>query len=82
MTALLLEVANQIVFETLKHARDIKAAPICDAVLDNRGIVIALQTEDGCALLRPDIAQEKPGGVSALVRALVACVVHLKNYRI
>ena len=62
MTALTLEVANRIVLESLKHARDIEAAPICVAVLDNRGILIALQTEDGCALLRPDIAQGKAWG--------------------
>lgn len=62
MTDIALEVANQIVTAAIKHAREINAAPICVAVLDNRGIVRALQTEDGCALLRPDIAQGKAWG--------------------
>ena len=62
MAALTLDMANQIVCGAIKHAREIDAAPICVAVLDNRGIVRALQTEDGCALLRPDIAQGKARG--------------------
>ena len=62
MTELSLEIANQIVAEALKHARSVDAAPLSVAVLDNRGIVRALQTEDDCALLRPDIAQGKAWG--------------------
>ena len=62
MADLSLEIANQIVCGAIKHAREINAAPICVAVMDNRGIVRALQTEDGCALLRPDIAQGKAWG--------------------
>ena len=62
MADLTLDIANQIVFGAIKHAREINAEPICVAVLDNRGIVRALQTEDGCALLRPDIAQGKAWG--------------------
>jgi uncharacterized protein GlcG (DUF336 family) len=62
MTELTLETANQIVYGAIKHAREINAAPLCVVVLDNRGIVRALQTEDGCALLRPDIAQGKAWG--------------------
>lgn len=62
MPDITLDVANQIVTAAIKHARKIGAAPISIAVLDNRGIVRALQTEDGCALLRPDIAQGKAWG--------------------
>ena len=62
MVNLTLDAANQIVSGAIRHAREIDAAPLCVAVLDNRGIVIALQTEDGCALLRPDIAQGKAWG--------------------
>lgn len=62
MAELTLDIANKIVSGAIKHAREINAAPICVAVLDNRGIVRALQTEDGCALLRPDIAQGKAWG--------------------
>ena len=62
MTELTLDIANKIVSAAMKHAREVKAAPLCVAVLDNRGIVRALQTEDGCALLRPDIAQGKAWG--------------------
>lgn len=62
MADLTLDIANQIVSGAIKHAREINAAPICVAVLDNRGIVRALQTEDGCALLRPGIAQGKAWG--------------------
>jgi uncharacterized protein GlcG (DUF336 family) len=62
MADLTLDIANQIVASAIQHAREINAAPICVAVMDNRGIVRALQTEDGCALLRPDIAQGKAWG--------------------
>ena len=62
MAELTLDIANQIVTEAIKHAREVNAAPVCVADLDNRGTVRALQTEDGCALLRPDIAQGKAWG--------------------
>ena len=62
MAELTLDMANKIVSGAINHAREISAAPLCVAVLDNRGIVRALQTEDGCALLRPDIAQGKAWG--------------------
>ncbi len=62
MPALTLDIANRIINEARKHARELDAAPLCIAVLDSRGIVVALQTEDGCALLRPDIAQGKAWG--------------------
>lgn len=62
MSELTLDTANKIVTAAMKHAREVDAAPLCVAVLDNRGIVRALQTEDGCALLRPDIAQGKAWG--------------------
>ena len=66
MAELTLNIANLIVSSAMKHAREINAAPICVAVLDNRGVVRVLQTEDGCALLRPDIAQGKAWGSIAL----------------
>lgn len=62
MTSLTLDMANKIVSGTIKHARELNAVPICVAVMDNRGVLRALQTEDGCALLRPDIAQGKAWG--------------------
>jgi len=62
MADLTLDIANHIVSGAIRHAREISAAPLCVAVLDNRGIVRALQTEDGCALLRPDIAQGEAWG--------------------
>ena len=82
MAALTLEIANQIVTEAIKHARAIDAAPICVAVLDNRGIVVALQTEDGCALLRPDIAQGKAWsnlGIGASTRSMRSAFEDLPN---
>lgn len=62
MAELTLDMANKIVSGAINHAREISAAPICVAAFDNRGIVRALQTEDGCAPLRPDIAQGKAWG--------------------
>ena len=62
MANLTLDIANQIVSGAINHAREVNAAPISVAVLDNRGVVRAMQTEDGCALLRPDIAQGKAWG--------------------
>ena len=82
MAGLTLEIANQIVSEARKHARSIDAAPICIAVLDSRGVVIALQTEDGCALLRPDIAQGKAWsnlGIGASTRSMRSAFEELPN---
>jgi Uncharacterized protein, possibly involved in utilization of glycolate and propanediol len=82
MAVLTLEIANQIVFEARKYARSIDAAPICIAVLDIRGVVIVLQTEDGCALLRPDIAQGKAWsnlGMGASTRSMRSAFEELPN---
>ena len=82
MSALTLEIANRIVFEARKHARAIDAAAICVAVLDERGVVVALQTEDGCALLRPDIAQGKAWsnlGIGASTRSMQGAFEELPN---
>ena len=82
MSALTLEIASQIVVEARKHARSIDAAPVCIAVLDTRGVVVALQTEDGCALLRPDIAQGKAWsnlGIGASTRSMRNAFEELPN---
>lgn len=59
MTVLTLDVANLIVAEVRKHARTIDAKPLCIAILDNRGVIVTIQTEDGSPLLRPQVAHGK-----------------------
>ena len=54
--------ANRIVDAALEKARSENMAPMAVAVVDTAGIVRALQSEDGCALLRTDIAYAKAWG--------------------
>jgi uncharacterized protein GlcG (DUF336 family) len=57
-----LEKAELIVDAALKHARQAKMKPLCVAVLDAAGTLVALKKEDGASFLRPQIAQAKAWG--------------------
>ncbi len=61
-TALNLAAANSLITAALAHARTHSVAPLCVAVLDAGGHVMALQREDGASILRPQIATAKARG--------------------
>lgn len=60
--SLTLETANTIVEESLKQGREIGLDAICVVVLDSGGIPVALQSEDGCGVLRYNVALSKAYG--------------------
>ncbi|WP_260961673.1 GlcG/HbpS family heme-binding protein [Pseudomonas citri] len=66
MSALTLKIAVDLAGQALDAGREINAAPLTVAVLDNGGHLIALQREDGASLLRPQIAIGKAWGAIAL----------------
>ncbi|MBV9862327.1 MAG: heme-binding protein [Alphaproteobacteria bacterium] len=63
MTALTLDQASIIVDKALEKGREQNFAPLTVAVLDAGGQLKALKREDGCSLLRPEIAAGKAWGV-------------------
>lgn len=62
MTSLSLDQANRIVAAALARARELDLKPLCVAVLDSGGHLIALQREDSASTLRPQIAIGKAAG--------------------
>lgn len=59
MNDLTLETASLIADETLRKGREMKFAPLTVAVLDAGGHLKVLKREDGCSLLRPQVAMGK-----------------------
>lgn len=59
---LTLSAALTIVTEAIAHARGASMKPLSVVVLDARGAVIAVATEDGCSLKRFEIAHGKAKG--------------------
>lgn len=66
MTRITLDEANQIIAAALAKGRELALKPLCVAVLDPGGSVIALQREDRASTLRPDIAVGKASGALGL----------------
>lgn len=66
MTRITLDEANQIIAAALAKGRELMLKPLCVAVLDPGGTVIALQREDRASTLRPDIAVGKASGALGL----------------
>ena len=62
---LTLSQASSIVDHALAYARAHDLAPMTIAALDARGCIVALKMEDGCGLMRPDIAAGKAWVLSA-----------------
>ena len=60
--ALALEAADTIVDAVLASARAAKLRPLAVVVLDSGGHDIVLKREDGCGILRVDIARGKAWG--------------------
>lgn len=57
-----LQEANQIIAEALAKGRSMNLQPLCIAVLDAGGHLLALQREDGASSLRPQVAIGKAAG--------------------
>lgn len=62
MKNLTLSVANLITDKALEKGRDLNFAPLTVIVLDAGGQTKVLKREDGCSLLRPEIAMGKAWG--------------------
>ncbi|MBU4276248.1 MAG: heme-binding protein [Proteobacteria bacterium] len=69
MPKLSLAQADIIADETLKKGREIKAKPLTVVVLDDGGQYKVVKREDGCGLLRADIARGKAWGVLGMGQA-------------
>jgi uncharacterized protein GlcG (DUF336 family) len=59
---LTLEKANALITAALAKGRELKLKPLCIAVLDSGGHLIALQREDGASFMRPQMAIAKAAG--------------------
>ena len=66
MVRITLELAGKIIAATLQRRVELDFKPLCVAVLDPGGHLVALQREDGASTLRPQIAMAKAGGALAL----------------
>jgi uncharacterized protein GlcG (DUF336 family) len=66
MPSLTLDQANRIVAAALAKGRELGLKPLCVAVLDKGGHLVALQREDGASNLRPQIAIAKASGALGL----------------
>lgn len=66
MTGLSLEQARAVLDAALGRARALSLAPMAVAVLDQRGTLKAFAAEDGCSLMREQIAQGKAWGALGL----------------
>lgn len=63
---LTLEQANTIIARGFEKAKALGLKPLCIAVLDPGGHLIALQRQDGASNLRPQIAVGKASGALAM----------------
>lgn len=62
MKTLTLSEANQIADKALEKGRELNFAPLTVIVLDSGGHTKVLKRDDGCSLLRPEIAMGKAWG--------------------
>jgi uncharacterized protein GlcG (DUF336 family) len=62
MSVLTLKKANQIIKSALSQARQLNLAPLTVVVLDENGLLIASQREDGAKALKHDVAMAKAWG--------------------
>lgn len=66
MHSLSLDDANRIIATALATGRDLALKPLCVAVLDPGGNLIAMQRQDDASSLRPQIAIGKASGALGL----------------
>ena len=62
MTSLTLKHANKIIGAALTKARKLQLSPLTVVVLDENGLLKSIQREDGCSILKKDIAIAKAWG--------------------
>ncbi len=62
MSTLTLKKANKIIHGALATARQLNLAPLTVVVLDQHGVLKAMQREDGATTLKQDIAMAKAWG--------------------
>jgi uncharacterized protein GlcG (DUF336 family) len=62
MTTLSLDQASDIVNAALSKARELELRPVTVTVLDPGGHPVVVKREDGCGILRPQIAHAKAWG--------------------
>ena len=62
MSEISLEIANTIINEALKKAREMGIPPVTVVVLDDGGHLKAMQREDGASMFRFDVARGKAWG--------------------
>ncbi|QNA85436.1 heme-binding protein [Sphingomonas sp. So64.6b] len=66
MSRLALAQADAILAGAFAEARDTGARPLCVAVLDHGGNLVAVARQDGASILRPKIAIAKAAGALAM----------------
>lgn len=66
MTRITLEQANKVIANAFDKGSELGLKPICVAVLDAGGHLIAFQRQNGASILRAQIACGKAGGALAL----------------
>ncbi|MEH6651350.1 MAG: heme-binding protein [Motiliproteus sp.] len=66
MNSLNLNSSMTIAQEAFNKSRELNAAPLTVAVLDQGGRLISLQRQDGSSMMRPDIAIAKAWGAVAM----------------
>ena len=64
-----LDIANSIVLSALREARNMEAAPLAVAVLDESGQMKSFQREDETSLMRADVATGKAWGALGMGRS-------------
>ena len=64
--SLSLNQANQIITGALAKARELNLKPVSVIVLDARASLVAVQSEDGVSIMRPQIAHGKANGAIQL----------------
>ncbi len=71
--------ATTIIDRALAKAREMNIRPLCVAVLDDGGNLIALKREDGASLLRPQIAIGKAWGAIGMGESSRSLAARLKE---
>lgn len=66
MNSLNLNSSMTIAQEAFNKSRELNAAPLTVAILDQGGRLISLQRQDGSSMMRPDIAIAKAWGAVAM----------------
>jgi uncharacterized protein GlcG (DUF336 family) len=66
MTNLTLDIADKMIVAAFSKGAELQLKPLCVAVLDPGGHVIALARQDGASNMRPQIATAKASGALAL----------------